>query len=103
VGCATNIGLNYEYKSIDGRGRLAKALKTDLETLCKGLWDVDGLYGNTTSDAYAVEVGVSINTDASIALGELHAVVEARFSLHARTVIIELVTVPITGRVSPTV
>jgi hypothetical protein len=97
---SVDIGLNYEYKSIDGRGRLAKALKTDLEALCKSLWEVDGLYGNSPSDAYAVEVGVSVNTDATVALGELHAVVEARFSLHARTVIIELVTVPITGRVS---
>jgi hypothetical protein len=43
---------------------------------------------------------VSINTTTTVAYGELHAVVEARFSLHARTVIIELVAVPITGSVS---
>jgi hypothetical protein len=35
-----------------------------------------------------------------VAYGEVYAVVEARFSLHARLVVIELVTVPITGRVS---
>jgi hypothetical protein len=97
---ATEIGLRYEYKQIDGRGRLIKALQTDLETMCKALWNVDGLYGDSPGEAFAVEVGVAINTTTTIAYGELHAVVEVRFSLHARTVIIELVTVPITGRVS---
>jgi hypothetical protein len=97
---STDVGLAYEYKNIDGRGRLARALQTDLEALCKSLWDVDGLYGDSPSEAYAVEVGTAVNTAASIAYGELHASVEVRFSLHARLVVIELVTVPITGRVS---
>jgi hypothetical protein len=97
---ATAVGLNYEYKPIDGRGRLAKGLQTDLEVICGRLWEADGLYGDTPQEAYAVEVGTAINTASTIAYGELHAVVEARFSLHARTVIIELVSVPITGAVS---
>jgi hypothetical protein len=97
---ATDIGLNYEYKPMDGRNRLSRALQTDLEAMCKSLWSVDGLYGDSPADAYAVTVDSSVNTATTIAYGELHAVVEARFSLHARTVIIELVTVPITGRVS---
>jgi hypothetical protein len=92
---ATDIGLNYEYKPIDGRGRIQRRLQTDLEAMCKALWEVDGLYGNTPQDAYAVNVSVAINTVATVANGELHAVVEARLTLHARTVYIELVSVPI--------
>ena len=94
------IGLNYEYKTIDGRGRLARAFQTDLDTMCKELWEVDGLFGETPEDAYHVEVGVSVNTIESVARGEMRAIVEARLSLHARTVIIELVSVPIVGTVS---
>jgi hypothetical protein len=95
-----NVGLNYEYKPIDGRGRLTAGLEGELNAVCKQLWEANGLFGATASDAYAVDVGVSINTTETVAYGELHAVVEARFSLHARLVVIELVSVPITGRVS---
>jgi hypothetical protein len=97
---AMNVGLNYEYKPIDGRGRLTSALENDLNFVCKSLWDANGLFGDSASDAYAVHVGASINTTETVAYGELHAVVEARFSLHARLVVIELVSVPITGRVT---
>jgi hypothetical protein len=45
---------------------------------------------------------VAVNSEATIAQGELHAVCEARLSLHAKSVIIDLVSVPITGRVSRT-
>jgi hypothetical protein len=97
---SVNVGLNYEYKTIDGRGRLTAGLQGDLSMVCRSLWEVNGLFGETSSDAYSVNVGVSINTTQTVAYGELHAVVEARFSLHARLVVIELVAVPITGRVS---
>lgn len=97
---AKGIGLNYEYKPIDGRGRIQSKLKTDLDVMCKELWDADGLFGITASEAYRNEVGVSLNTDATIADGELNAVCEARFTQHAQTVKIALVSVPITGRVS---
>jgi hypothetical protein len=95
-----NVGLGYEYKPIDGRGRLLGALEGDLNAVCRSLWEVNGLYGESASDAYAVNTSVSINTTETVAYGEVNAVVEARFSLHARLVVIELVTVPITGRVS---
>lgn len=97
---AKSIGLNYEYKPIDGRGRLARALQTDLDAACLELYNVNGLFGDTPDEAFATEVGVAVNTTSTIANGELHAVTEARFSLHAQTVIIDLVSVPVTGRVS---
>ena len=89
------------FKPIDGRGRLQEALKSALKGVCLDLYSVDGLYGATPEDAFTIETGVSSNTVASIAQGELHGSIEARFSLHAKSVIIDLVSVPLTGTVTP--
>jgi hypothetical protein len=94
------VGENYMFKPIDGQGRLAGALKTDLDLVCSELYEANGLYGDRPQDAYAVTVSSSVNTELTIAQGELNAVVEARFSLHAKEIAIELVSVPVTGRVS---
>jgi hypothetical protein len=93
-------GEAYMFKPLDGRGRLASALKTDLDAICLELYQADGLYGETPEDAFATEVGESVNTDLTVAAGELHATVEARLSLHAKRVLIDLVAVPVTGAVS---
>lgn len=93
-------GENYMFRAIDGQGRLATALKTDLEAIALELYEAGGLFGEDPSDAFSVEVGASVNTVNTIAQGELHAVMEARLSLHAKTVYIDLVSVPVTGQVS---
>lgn len=93
-------GESYVFKTIDGRGRLAASLKGDLDDVCLQLYQVDGLFGETPQEAFSVEVGAAINTTGSIAQGELHAVMEARLSQHAKAVLIDLVTVPVTGEVS---
>lgn len=94
------VGENYAFKPIDGRGRLQRALQMDLEGVCSDLWQVDGLYGNTKEEAYNVNTSVSVNPVSTIAQGELHASVEVRYSLHAKSVVIDLVTVPLTGKIS---
>lgn len=93
-------GEPYVFRTIDGRGRLQGALKGELDDVCLELYGVDGLFGETPQEAFSVEVGASINTVESIAQGELHAVMEARLSLHAKAVLIDLVTIPVTGQVS---
>lgn len=97
---AQSIGEGYMFKPIDGRGRLARALQTDLAAMLLGLYQVDGLYGDTPADAFAVEVGAAVNTTGTVAQGELRAVAELKLSLHAKSIIIDLVSVPVTGRVS---
>jgi hypothetical protein len=94
------VGYGYEYKTIDGKHHLERALQSDLEAVCASLYAVDGLFGESPQDAYHVEVGVSVNNLDTIAQGELHATVEARLSVHARTIIINLVSVPVTGQVT---
>jgi hypothetical protein len=100
VAQAKAVGENFMFKPIDARGRVAGRLKTALDGICLDLYNVDGLFGETPAEAFGVQVGVEVNTVDSIALGELHAVVEARFSLHAKRVLIDLVSVPITGAVT---
>jgi len=92
-------GENYMFKNIDDKGRLAGALKTDLDEVCLSLYQVDGLYGNTPEEAFANDVGADINTVGQIAQGYLHAMSQVRLSLHAKAVYIDLVTVPVTGAV----
>jgi hypothetical protein len=97
---AQAVGRPYDYRPIDGQGHLAHALKSDLDGVCLGLYAVDGLYGDTPQEAFATSVGATVNTTATASVGELHGVVEARLSLHAKAVFIDLVSVPVTGRVS---
>jgi hypothetical protein len=97
---AKQVGENYMFRPLDGQGKLQRSLKTDLDAVCLRLYGVDGLYGETPQEAFAVTTGASVNTEGTVAQGELHGVVEARFSLHVKSVQIELVSVPITGRVS---
>jgi hypothetical protein len=100
VAQAKKAGEGYMFKPIDGQGKLAGALKSDLDAIMLTLYQMNGLYGQTPQEAFATNVGAAVNTEASVAQGELHAVAEARLSLHAKSVLIDLVSVPVTGRVS---
>jgi hypothetical protein len=100
---AQGAGKNYMFKPIDGRGRLTGRLKTDLDAICLELYGVDGLFGETPADAFATEAGATLNTVDGIAHGELRGLVEAKFSMHTKRVLIDLVSVPITGQVSQAV
>ncbi|CAB4197398.1 hypothetical protein UFOVP1313_10 [uncultured Caudovirales phage] len=100
VAAAREAGEAYMFKNIDGKGRLARALQSDLDAVCLNLYNADGLFGETPADAFSTEVGASVNTVDNVAQGVLSAVVEARFSLHAKRVLIELVSVPVTGVVT---
>jgi hypothetical protein len=93
-------GEPYAFRPIDGRQRLQQRLKTDLEEEFLQFYQADGLYGATARDAFSIEVGASVNTVNTIAQGELHAVAEVVYSMHAKAVIIDLVTVPLGGKVS---
>jgi hypothetical protein len=101
VAQAKSVGEWYVFRPIDGRGLLAKQLESDLDEILLRLYQANGLYGATPAEAFATTVGAAVNTVGTVAQGELHAVAEARFSLHAKSVVIDLVSVPITGNVSP--
>lgn len=85
----------FVFRPIDGRQRLQAALKGTLEGMLLSLFNVDALFGSTPAEAFSVTVGSSVNTTDTIAQGELHAVAEVRYSMHAKAVLIDLVTVPL--------
>lgn len=91
---AKAIGGAYMFRSIDAEGRLANALKTDIDAICLALYNANGLFGATPADAFQTTVTTTID---ETAMGTLHVVLEARYSLHTRAVIIDLVSIPITG------
>ena len=97
---AMAIGENYYMRTLDGAGKLAAQLGADLAVMCSNLFSAGGLFGDTPADAYQINVSQSVNTTATAAAGTLRAVVEARLSEYAKTVMIDLVSVPIAGVVS---
>jgi hypothetical protein len=97
---AAGIGETFMFRQIDGRGLLQEAFKQALRGMLLSLWERNGLYGGTPDEAFAVETGVAVNTTSSIAQGQLNAAAEIRPTLHAKSITIDLVTVPITGVVT---
>jgi hypothetical protein len=92
---AAALGEPFVFRPIDGRQRLQAALKGVLEGMLLTLYQADGLFGETPAEAFAVTVGASVNTVDTIAQGELHAVAEVRYSMAAKAVLVDLVTVPL--------
>lgn len=95
VDACTQRARPYMFRPIDGRGRIEAELGADIEDECNKLYTVDAMYGDTAQDAYDVNVSSSINTVDTIAQGELHAVASVVWTLHAKSVLVELVTVPL--------
>jgi hypothetical protein len=92
-------GEPFVFRTIDGQGKLANALRGAIDANLLELYGVDGLFGATPGEAFVTTVGGSVNTIDTVAQGELHAVSEVRLSQHAKAVIIDLVTVPVTSAI----
>lgn len=94
------IGEMYVGRVIDGRRHLLEHFAKDLIGMLQGLYDADGLFGDSSQEAFHVEVGPSVNTDTTIANGEVHAALEVKLSMAAKSVVVEIVTVPLTGQIA---
>lgn len=79
------------FRQIDGQGRLFAELEGALRGYLLPLWNADALFGATADDAFDVEVA-AVNTDATIAAGELHAAVEVKLTPHTERIVIDVVT-----------
>lgn len=99
VAQARAIGENYMFKTMDGQGLLANDLKGHLEAMLLDYFNLGALYGATAAQAFKVDVGANTNTIESIAQGRLRAIAQVVLSLHAKSVEIELVTIPVGGQV----
>lgn len=85
----------YVLKQIDGRGQIFSRLNKDLAGVCAKYYDMNALYGETPEDAFLVDTGPGVNTDETIANGEMHATVKVKVSPAAEWVVISVVKVPV--------
>lgn len=91
-----NIAEEHVFKVIDGRGLEAAAFGGELKGMLTPYWEDGSLYGSVPGEAFSVDVSDAVNTPASIALGELHALVSLRISPFAELVVLQIVKVPVT-------
>jgi hypothetical protein len=96
VAQAEVIAEHYVFAQLDGRRRMIGQFGGDLRAMLVPFYEAGALYGDSADDAFAVNVGPQVNTEQTIANGELHAVIEARMSPFAELVVIEIVKVATT-------
>ena len=94
------IGEEYVFSQIDGRGLTIAAFNGELKGMLNDLFTDGALYGDVPDDAFVVNTGSTVNTDQTIADGELHAVLSVKMSPHAELVEIEIVKVALTEALS---
>jgi len=94
------IGERYVFGQLDGRNRLISQFGGELRAMLVPFYEAGALYGDTADDAFSVNVGPQVNTQQTIANGELHAVLEVRMSPFAELVVIEIVKVATTDSIA---
>lgn len=87
------IGERYVFSQIDGRRVKISQFGAELSAMLVPYYEAGSLYGSTPDEAFFVDVGRQVNTDETIANGELHAVLGLRMSPFAEYVVIEIVKV----------
>lgn len=90
---ADQILANHVFAVIDGQGHEFTKLAGELVGMLIPLWEDGSLYGATLDDAARVDTGPKVNTTATIAARELHAVVAIKTSPAADWVQLSLVRV----------
>lgn len=90
---AAAIAENYVLRAIDGRRHLFAALEAELRGMLLGYFNSDALFGETPAESFYVDTGETVNTDATIVAGEVHAVIYIKTSPSAEYVRIDIVKV----------
>jgi hypothetical protein len=93
VARAEAVGERYVFSQIDGRRVKISQFGAELSAMLVPYYEAGSLYGDTAQDAFFVDVGPGVNTETTIANGELHAVIGVRMSPFAEYVVIEIVKV----------
>lgn len=71
----------------------------DLSAMCERFYQIGALFGDTSEDAYSVNVSPEVNTIETIDNGELHAIIALKTSPFAERVYIEIVKVALSESV----
>jgi len=84
----------FVHRQIDGQRRLFTRLEVALGGICLDYFNMGALYGDQPEDAFSVDT-TSVNTTATIANGEVHAIVRVRVSPPGEWVVIEIQKTPL--------
>jgi uncharacterized protein len=90
------IGQDFVFSQLDGRGHTIASFGGQLAGMLIDFYNADALFGDDPTQAFQVNVGPAVNTDANLADGILKAVLTVRMSPHAELVQIYIVKQPIT-------
>lgn len=94
------VAQNYLFEEIDGQnGQTITAFHDDIAGVLMEFYNEHQLFGDTPADAFTVDTGPGVNTLATIAANELHAVVAVRMAPMAELVQIEVVKRAVTEAV----
>ena len=84
----------FVHRQIDGQRRLFSRLEVALGGICLDYFQMGALYGDVAEEAFMVDT-TSVNTTATIAAGEVHAIVRVRVSPPGEWVVIEIQKTPL--------
>jgi hypothetical protein len=87
---------NYVFAVLDGRLRKIAEFGAALSGICLRYWQIDALFGNTSEEAFRVDVGDAVNTPETIADGQLRGVLLLKVSPFAEFVEVLIVKQAIT-------
>lgn len=96
VSALREIGDNYEFADITASGHTAAAMGGEMISYLGTLYKQGALYGTTSTQAFTVNVGSSINTPTTAASRQLLASVACRMSSTAQQVVIDVTRYPVT-------
>jgi phage tail sheath protein FI len=87
---------NFVFSKLDSMARVTAKYAGAISNVCLEYYNNGDLYGDTSKEAFSVDTGPAVNTDASFAQGILSANVGLRTASMAEQVIINIAKVPIT-------
>lgn len=94
------IAERFVFRQLDGRRLTVAEYGAALSAMLLPYWQQGSLFGVTAEEAFRVDVGPNVNTDASMAAGQLKANIALRVSEFAEEVILELVKVRTTEAIA---
>lgn len=87
---ADQIGEQFMFEQIDGRGFTFANLAGRLGRMLMPYWEDGALFGETPAEAFVVDTGPQVNTPETIANREINAIIDVAYSPSGETVRIEI-------------
>jgi phage tail sheath protein FI len=83
------------FDQIDGQGHLFSVIHSELDAMVQPFYSDGSLFGATPEEAYLIDTSEVVNTPATIAAREIHAVIAVRTSPFGEMVELDLVKVSV--------